>query len=227
MMNKTQKFLSFIIALAAVAFGGVSLYAQPVNRVPSLGFIDYNGDMYVNTSGLLNTYGATSIGLSPSANSTDIVCLTGSATKTVKLTQVMVSGTAKVAITVPVSVRLNSAADTSGTAATGRAIPYAYSYVSSQTAATATLTAYTASPTLNTASPGIVGSTVLSMPTTASGVASPTSAQFSWGNRGGSMQPTLAGVAQQACVSLAGTTLTSGVSFDTPLINVTFEWQEY
>lgn len=83
-----MKRLSLAIALLLAA----SLAsAQPVNRVAGPGTIDVMGSSQVNTEGQKASYFASLGSNTPAATPTDIAILTGSATKTIKVTRVTVS----------------------------------------------------------------------------------------------------------------------------------------
>jgi len=216
-LNRWKTAALFLAALAcAWALPGAS---QMVNRITGPGILDFAGATYVDTDGQLSTYSATVNGMAPAASATDIACLNGSSTKTVKVTQVIISGTAGTLINVPVSLRLNASLDTPGTVVTGAVIPVAYKNDSTQGTATAAPTAWTTNPTITDSAPGVLAAAVMNVPLTNSVV--PTSrVVFAFGGRGGAKSPVLNGAAQQLCVNLGSTTVTTG------LIYVSFEWTE-
>jgi hypothetical protein len=81
------------------------------------------------------------------ANPTDIFCLQGSATKTIKVKRFDLSGLTSVALaTVGMQIVKRSTANTGGTATNPPAVPHD----SNDPAATATVLAYTANPTTGT-----------------------------------------------------------------------------
>jgi hypothetical protein len=168
------------------------------------------------------TYAASSIGLVPAASATDIACIAGSATKVIRVQQIKISGSAGTLVNVPVSIRKNASADTGGTLATTTALPVAYS-MDSNTAtnptATATLAAYTGNPTIPDSAPGLIDTGVVVLTATGT-LAGNTGRDFDYRERNFSQAPTLRGVAQQICVNLNATSITSGV------VNVTFQWTE-
>jgi len=110
-------------------------YAIPVFTTSNSGF------SYVD--GLKATYAASGVGLAVANAATDIVTLTGSATKTIRITKVEFTGTvASTAGTLAVVFAVRSAADTTGTSTTTAAVPYD----STSAAATGVVKAYTANP---------------------------------------------------------------------------------
>ena len=192
-------------AMAQTACGGV-------NFVPSAG-----------VSCLLEptapTYAATGIAIVSASSATDVACLTGSATKVVRLQYVKVSGTAGTLVNVPITLRKNASADTGGTAATSTALPVPYPVDSANAAASATTTAYTANPTINDTTPGLIDSSVAVFTATGT-LAGNTGVTFDYRGRLYSQAPILRGVAQQICVNFNATTVSSGVT------SITFNWTE-
>lgn len=188
-----------------VAVGGV-------NSVPQTGVVCLSEPS-------VTSYAATGIGIVPASSATDIACITGSATRVVRLQRVVVSGTAGTLITLPVILTKHSAANTGGTAATSTALPVPYALDSQNAAASATTTAYTANPTITDSTPGIISAATLSLNTTAALVGQG-GVIFDWIDRTFVQAPILRGVAQQLCVNLAATSPSSGV------VNVSFMWTE-
>lgn len=165
------------------------------------------------------TYAATGIGIAPAASATDIACLTGSATKIIRIKRIRVSGTAGTLINVPVLITKHAAANTAGTAATGTALPVPYTLDTSNPTVSATATAYTANPTITDASAGIVASGMLVLTATGT-LAGNTGLVFDWSNEALNQSPVLRGIAQQVCINLNATSPSSG------LVNVSFLWTE-
>lgn len=165
----------------------------------------------VNGEGRRATYRATVVGLVPAASATDIAYIIGSATKTVRVTRVSVSGQAGTAINTPIVLVKRSTAASGGTCAGATEVPID----STSAAATAAVTTCTANPTLGTGVGSVASQAIfLSTATT-----QPRAADFIFGTEGG--QPiVLRGVAQNVAVNLNGVSVSSGV------VNVTFEWTE-
>lgn len=165
------------------------------------------------------SYAATSVGLVPASAATDIACITGSATKVVRVQYVAISGTATSLINVPVIITKHVSANTGGTAATSNALPVPYSLDPSNAAATATTTAWTANPTIADSAPGFVDSNVVSFTATGT-IAATGGVKFDFSERNFMQAPILRSAAQQVCVNLQASTVSSGV------VNVTFKWTE-
>lgn len=184
-----------------------------VNVVPQVGTI----------TATLNklTYRAVSIGLVPPASATDIFCITGSASRTIKVTGFTVQGIATTAITAPVVVLRRASVDTGGTAASTIANP-ANTIGKSDTqnsAATATLIAYTANPTIVDTSPTYLAASHVSLPLT-TGNASALSLTFGSNLPQFTQQVVLRGIADQVCLNLQAATVLGGS------LNITASWTE-
>jgi len=117
------------------------------------------------------TYSAGFIGLVPAASTTDLLCIAGSATKTVKLQSIKISGSGT-AISVPATLLKRASADTGGTAASTTANPAnnISKRDSGNATASATVIAYTANPTIVDTSPTYIDSANLGVVATTVGV---------------------------------------------------------
>lgn len=209
-----MKRLIFLAALLALVGAPSGASAQcigvgGVNTVPQVG-------VECLSEPTISTYSATGVAIVPAAAATDIACLTGSATRVIRLQTIRVSGTGT-AITIPVLIMKRASVDTGGTAATGTALPVPYALDSTNVAATATTTAYTANPTVVDTSPGIIDSQFLPLAATTTSTATPI--LFEYSQRNYMQAPILRGVAQQICVNLNATSPTASLS-------VTFRWTE-
>jgi hypothetical protein len=100
----------------------------------------------VPTDGGKTTYTASFSGAVTAAAATDIFTITGSATKTVRVISVSVSGIQTTAGAAVINLIKRSTANTAGTSTAPSAIPFD----SNDPAATATVLAYTANPTVGT-----------------------------------------------------------------------------
>lgn len=207
--------LSTIFALGLTASAQAQCVAVGgVNNVPQTG-INCQSEPFVAT------FGAAGYGIVPASSVTDIACITGSATKTVRVQSVRISGTAGTLVTLPVLLNKHTVANTGGTAATTTALPAPVTFdtlTATTASATATTTAYTANPTVD-ASALIVDVGTVSFNTT-SALAAPAPLYFDYRNRNFMEAPTLRGIAQQLCVNLGGISITSG------LLAVSFSWTE-
>jgi hypothetical protein len=202
------------LALIGALLWAPAALAQ-VNVVPQVG---------VTTAYLeKQTYSAAFIGLAPAASATDVVCLAGSATKTVKLREIRLSGSAGTLVTLPVTLLMRTTADTGGTAASTTANPAntIAKRDSNNATATATPISYTANPTINDTSPTYVDSASLTLPTTAAGtVTVPLHFSYLANNVGLTQAPTLRGAAQQLCLNFNAVSVSSGV------LNGSITWTE-
>lgn len=205
------------LLLALALAGGFALPASAqcvstgVNAVPTVG-------QNCLTESTIDTYAATSIGLVPAASATDIACITGSATRVVRVLSVRISGSAGTLVSLPVVITKHASANTGGTAATTTALPVPYKFDTNDATATATTTAYTANPTIVDAAPGLIdaGIVTFNVTTTTGG----TPFNFTYLTHIYNEPPTLRGVAQQVCVNLNGISISSG------LLAVSFLWTE-
>lgn len=200
---------AFLAGAALLTLGG-ALSAQ-VNVVPQIG---------VSTDTLRkSTYGAISIGLVPAASATDIFCISGSATKTVTVRRLILSGTAGTAVTTPVVLLRRVSLDTGGTAATSTALPVAGAFDSNNATATAVLTAYTANPTIVDSSPTYLAAPAVAFATTTTANAA-TEYVFGTNVDGYDQSLVLRGATQQLCLNLNAVSVSSGV------LATSIEWTE-
>ena len=169
MKAKTQLLTGVALLIAGL---GAAAVAQ-VNVVPSVGLqTGYLGKA---------TYSAVWVGLVSGTTATDVVCISGSSTKLIKLLNLKLSGSATTSTTLPITILHRGSLDTTGTAATGTANPANTIAKRDQTdgAASATLISYTANPTINDSSPTYYDSQQISLaPTTAATVQVPI--YFDW-----------------------------------------------
>lgn len=202
-------------ALGGVALLATLLSAQAQNFVPQIGL----------TTGYLskNTYSAAFVGLVPAAAATDVVCIAGSAGKIIRLSKVVLTGSAGTMVGLPVSVVRRILVNTGGTVGTTTANPANNVALldTAQPAATAVLVSYTANPTNNDVAPVYASSDTLVLPTTAA----PTGQRqliFDYGLYYDTLaqNPTLRGANQQFCLNFGGATVTAG------LLNGYIKWTE-
>lgn len=174
--------------------------------------IDTLGALRVkNTQVASATYSGTH-SVTVAATATDIFTLTGSATKTVALTKIILSGVQTTSGMADISVIKRSTADTGGTSTAGSI----GAHDSTDAAATATLLGYTANPGALGTAVATIRRVYVPVPAPASIGTVPVVLEF--GDNG--KEGILRGVAQQIAVNLNGATLTGGV------ISVTFQWIE-
>lgn len=171
------------------------------------------GTVNVASSALPGTFSATISGLALAALATDVFTLTGSATKTVRVTKVYFNASQTTAGQVGVILLRRSTADTLGTSTA----PTATTYDTNNAAATAIAAAYTANPTAGTLV-GNISSHRVFVPSAAT-ASDAQGLSIVFGNTG-QQYPTLRGVAQQFCINLGGATVTGGSA------NISIEWTE-
>lgn len=193
-------FRSFLVA--ALLGASAPALAQ-INVVPQTGL----------TTGYLpkQTFSAFWVGLVPPASATDVVCIAGSSTKTIRLMSIKISGTATTAINLPLTVLRRTLADTAGTAGTTTANPA--NTISARdtgtalaTAATATLISYTAVPTINDTSPTYIDSAYANFGTSATN-APGAFFDFAKDTENQLQMPTVRGAAQQICLNFNATSI--------------------
>ncbi len=148
----------------------------------------------------------------PAASATDIFQLIGSATTTVEITQIIISGTQATAGLVDFYIKKRSTANTSGTSSASTNVPL----ISTDAAATAVGAIYTANPTTGT-DVGNIYIQAIPIGLTTSSTNNIVSINF--GERGKSL--ILSGVAQAMAINLNGVTVGTGS------LKVTIEFTEY
>lgn len=208
-----MKLRNFLLAFVGVAALATSAIAQ-VNTVPQVGVITA-----INTKRA--TYSSVALALPPAASATDIACIAGSASKTVYIDRIGISGTAGTLVTTPFTLVRRTAVNTGGTAATTTAnwANNISKLDSNDAAASATLISYSANPTINDTSPTYLRSANTTLPTTAAGtVIEPLVWQF--GLDLYTKHLVLRGAAEQVCVNLNGVSVSSGV------LQLSIEWTE-
>jgi hypothetical protein len=170
------------------------------------------------------TYSAAFFGLVPAASATDVVCLSGSATKTIKIQKIVLTGSAGTAVNVPINILRRTALDSGGTEGATTANPANTIAKRLTTSATASAVpiSYTANPTLNDTSPTYLDSGVLSLPlTSTAGLTTPLVFDYTRDNVNLMQPPTiLAGVTGQICANFTEVTVSSGV------VNGVLVWTE-
>jgi hypothetical protein len=204
-----RKFIALLAgALAALAVPA----AAQVGSVPQVGV----------TSGYQPkvTYSAAFVGLVPAASATDVICLAGSATKTVKLLSIRLGGSAGTAVAVPVTLVRRVSVNTGGTAASTTANPA--NTIAKRDTGNATATAvpisYTANPTIVDTSPTYLDSFEVYFGVTTASIASTTATYNIVDSL--AQPPTLTGAAAQLCLNFNAVSISSG------LANGSITWTE-
>jgi hypothetical protein len=179
---------------------------------------DNSGVQYVNNEGQTPTYSAALTAYNPYTTAQDVAVLfnpAGSGTL-IKVTRILVSGTATAAATLPLYLYLRSALNTGGTSS---AVNNS-TYDNNDPTASGTLYSYSAVPT-NNGTGRLVRSNVLILAnaSTPTGAAPPL-VSWEFGNIGNCRQPHIR-PGQCLALNLNGIAIPSGTSFYT-----TFEWAE-
>lgn len=161
--------------------------------------------------GTKTTYSSAAVNLVSAASATDIFTITGSATKTIRVAKLYVSGLATTGGNITVNFIKRSTANTGGTSSILTAVPFD----STNAAATAVVRSYTANPTLGTA----VG-TIRSERVFISGGAT-TASNNSFDVFGDFAQAVvLRGTSEVLAINL------NGVTINSPSLNLWVEWVE-
>lgn len=159
------------------------------------------------------SYSAAAVGLVTTATATDVFTITGSSTKTIKITRIAFSGSTTAGSGIGFNCQLikRSTANSGGTSSTLTNVPND----SSNAAATATVRSYTANPTVGTA----VGTIrAIRYSTTATGAVT-TQVEWDFGVR--PAQPiVLRGTSEVLAINFSSTTITG------PIFNFGIEWTE-
>lgn len=212
-MKRLLLSLGLLLGLTSLA-SAQCVGVGSINNAPPPGII-------CQQDSVVPTYHAVGVAIAVGTAPTDVSCITGSATKVIRLKKVRLSGTAGTAINISVYLTKHVAANTGGTAATGTALPTAYPMDSTNPTVSATLTAYTANPTIADAASTVINSATLFLPVTSTATGQ-NAVVFDWGSGGIAVQgPILRGIAQQVCVNLNGVTAPSS-----GLLNVQWVWTE-
>jgi len=168
----------------------------------------------VNTEGTKTTYSAAFIALVPAATPTDILTITGSATKTIRVTRIAlnISTTAGSGIALNGNLVTRSAANTGGTSTTAVNVPHD----SANAAGTATVRGYTVNPTVLGTAVGPIRAQRFSATTAGT---NQDDMLWEFGNRPAQCI-VLRGTSQMLALNLSSTTVTGGVA------DCSIEWTE-
>lgn len=176
----------------------------------------YAGPMPVTTEGQNPSYSYQAADITPAATATDVVCLVGSASKTVYVNRVQITADATGSAVLDLYVFKRTAANTGGTATQ----PAFVKHDSADPAATGVINLYSANPTGLGAGVVLAGDHYMIPATqgTQYFFSSPWIEDF---GQNGAKRIALRGSAEQLCVSLNGQTLPAGTS-----LYVRIEWSE-
>jgi hypothetical protein len=184
----------------------------------NIGAVSGGRNSLVSTDGIFNaTYRATCAPFSAGTGATtDIATITGSASKTIRVTKIVVSSTtATAAVYYDLQISKTSAAHTGGTPVAATVVPLDSGFA----AGSATVNAYTAGPTSG-ALVGIIESQRIFSGITGTVTINTNPVTFLFGTNGGSAA-VLRGVAQELGVRINAVTPANAQTWD-----ITFEWVE-
>lgn len=150
----------------------------------------------------------------PQTGAMDAVCISGSATKTIRIKRIQISGTDATAQTVAVTVVKRSTVNSGGTSTA----PTIGALDSTNAAATAAVKAYTVAPTPGTAVATLRAQSI-ALPAAATAVSPAVTWAFDPSDM--SQEIVLRGVAESACLNFPAAFTTAG-----PTVNVDLTWSE-
>lgn len=189
---------------ALAAFGTTGNYNTPI--------ADQFGSLIIKDEQRHKRTYYAAIVVTPATSASDIFQLIGSATTTVEITKITISGTQTTSGIITGTLLKRSTANTGGTSTSATLVPA----ISTDAAATAVCSVYTANPTALGTNVGAVKTFLLAMPAVAS--ANISSVEFNFQNK----PIQLSGVAQALVFNLGGSTTIAGGSF-----NISIEFTEF
>jgi hypothetical protein len=189
-------------------------------KVPGAGALTTDNEIIVRSvpvDGTKETYSASIVGLVPPTTPTDIFTITGSASKTIRITYIGIEATQNTVGYVNILLIKRSVANSGGTSTS----PLPSPYDSNNAAATAIINAYTVNPTSLGATVGspIRAAKVFISTTTGGNTAIEDILSWDFGNRP-SQSVVLRGTSQVLAINLNSTTI-AGNNF-----NISIEWTE-
>jgi hypothetical protein len=180
--------------------------------------VDPAGAGIANGEGRIPTFSAATVAYSPYASATDIMIITGSATKTVRIKRVGVSGRATAANQLDVGLYKHTVANTTGSPTTITSVAHDTTINTGSAAVTAVVQTYGAAPVID-------GTKVLFRAVQSNvsqsgsgGAATPVEWHFGDVN---DQALVLHGTAEQAAINLGGGAVPSGT-----VLNMFVEWSE-
>jgi hypothetical protein len=222
-MRKDNKH--FLIAFAAF-FGlmGFGLYALGQTSQPTVNTVPAPSTVWVQAGieSRVKTYKYSSLGNVPAATATDLLTITGSTTKTVRVQKIVVGGGNSAALALRgVQIIRRSTADTTGTSTA----PTPLSRDTTNSTASATLALYTVNPGALGTAVGTIDSCRLTLILTTTPVSLPDVCSFTYGVNNDQMsilRGTLDILAINFLGAAAGVTATAATDF----IDLDIEWAE-
>lgn len=209
-----MRYLLAIIALLGLATAAQAQAIQPCIGVGGVNTTPQPGVVCAMES-TMPTFSASVSGFAAASTATDVACLTGSASRVVRLQRVLVTGSAASTIAIPVSLFLRTAADSAGTAV----VMTPFSMDTNNTSTVSNVQYFTANPTINDTLQAQVDVAQILLPTTTTSAYGIT--PFDYSVALNSQGPVLRGTGQQLCVNFNKT------SPSTSLVNINFRWTEF
>jgi hypothetical protein len=199
---------------------GLFPWRQSTVKVPGAGALTTDNEIIVRSvpvDGTKTTYAASIVGLVAPTTATDIFTITGSASKTIRITHIEIVATQTTISYQNILLIKRSSANSGGTSTA----PVPVSYDSINPAATATIAAYTANPSSlgTTVGSPIRAAKVFISTTTGGNTAIEDILSWDFGNRP-SQAIVLRGTSQVLTINLNSTTI-AGNNF-----NISIEWTE-
>lgn len=202
-MKSMKKLLAGILLACFTAFTSIALAQTSVLMSTQ------------NVSNKVQTYRAAIETFTLAASATDVFIINGSATKTVYIKSLRITGTVTTATNgIIFDLYKRTVADTAGTSTS----PTAVAMDSLNVAATAVIKAYTVNPT--TGAGTIIGSVKQALPAPATATGGFPPIEWTFGGLNPSQYVVLRGVAQGLAINMAGVTNTGGV------LTIEIEWLE-
>jgi len=200
--------------------GGIGTQIQLGQTIaPASGYVqgvDAYGNAIVMTEGTKPTYSAGATALAVVTGATDFWQLSA-VSKTVRILRIGITGTASIAVIVPVILFRRPTQTTAGTPASGLALPVAAVHDTANSAATATLNAWTANPTVTTTGQLTIRTAGLACPVNTDAT-SPSAILWDFTTRNGQGLVLRAG--QYAALNL------NAAAISTASFNIDVEWTE-
>lgn len=211
-----------LVLVAGVLASGIAVAQAPGGGAGGVNSVS-QPNVITSVNNQQQTYTAGFIGLAPPASATDTICIAGSATKTIAVTRIQLSGSAGTLVSVPITLVRRVTAATGGTAASTTANPAnnIAKHDTNNATATAVPISYTAVPTITDSSPTYLQSQSLTFPVTSAGT-SIAPLDWKYGNIAIGEQPLfLRGAAAQLCLNFNTVSISSGV------LNGSITWYEF
>jgi hypothetical protein len=204
-----------ILITAALLMIPFAALAQGYNTTGGYGnaLLNSRGAMYIDQDSLKPTYSYTASDITPVATATDVITISGSASKVIRIKSVCLGGVATAASVYDLYIYKRTTANTGGTSTN----PTPVQFDSNDAAPSATVSLYTANATLGTGVLVSGGHIALVNATTPAAQL----LQNCWEFGRGEEKPTLRGVAQSLAIGHGGGAVPSGAN-----IYYTVQWTE-